>query len=240
MGIKNYGELKQAVKLWIDREDLGVSGPTIGDNSMTMIETFISLAERKIFRGVSEHLKTPANEKIGIPTITEELSEIVLPPDLLGISNILVQGVPYEYLPYTNFVRKYPPIIAPFEEDTPNNIQDRAQYCGNHFTRKLNKVLFSKKLKSLGDDSYGNPVYPEVQIYYWADLSGMNDDDETNEVLRIAPDLYLFGALVEAEGYLVNDPRIPVWQQKFDQAYQRLVSFSHQADYSSGPLVMGG
>lgn len=229
MAIQTYGELKQAVALWLNRLDLGDNGALITSPtgvspaySSTLIENFIALAERKIFR----RLKSPANEKIGLPRLTIETNRVTVPNDLLEIKSVSVGGVIYEYMPSFTWRQKYPkaPLIAYLNQFK--------------FTRELNYLYFPTTITACGKDDEDNDVFPEIKIYYYADLSGMNDDDEKNEVLRIAPDLYLFGALLEAEGYIVNDGRIQVWQAKFDEAYAHLMDYSHQMDYGAGPLVM--
>lgn len=40
----------------------------------------------------------------------------------------------------------------------------------------------------------------------------------SNDVLRLAPDIYLYGTLIEASAYLEHDERIPMWQARFDRA----------------------
>lgn len=44
----------------------------------------------------------------------------------------------------------------------------------------------------------------------------------TNFVLTDHPDVYLYGSLVEAEGFLVNDSRIMTWRQQYDAALSEL------------------
>lgn len=44
----------------------------------------------------------------------------------------------------------------------------------------------------------------------------------TNWLLTDHPDVYLYGALVEASPYLRDDPRVPVFQQRFDRALEGL------------------
>ena len=41
---------------------------------------------------------------------------------------------------------------------------------------------------------------------------------DTNYVLSNYPDIYLYGALLESAGFIRDDSRIPIWQQKFEQA----------------------
>ncbi len=42
--------------------------------------------------------------------------------------------------------------------------------------------------------------------------------NSTNWLLTAHPDAYLYGSLLEAEGHLQNDERLPVWKQGYDNA----------------------
>lgn len=52
--------------------------------------------------------------------------------------------------------------------------------------------------------------------------------DSTNWLLTNYPDVYLYGALSEAEGFLRNDPRIQLWQSMFYQALDDLDKLSER------------
>lgn len=61
--------------------------------------------------------------------------------------------------------------------------------------------------------------YFEVTYYArFAPLSSLSDPSQTNVILDIYPELYLYGALIEAEPYLIDDPRIQIWKGLFDEA----------------------
>ena len=40
----------------------------------------------------------------------------------------------------------------------------------------------------------------------------------TETMLTENPDIYLYGALLEAEPFIMNDERVPLWMQGFSQA----------------------
>ena len=54
-----------------------------------------------------------------------------------------------------------------------------------------------------------------LSLDYYADLEALSADADTNWVLTDHPDVYLFGALAEAEPYLKNDERMGVWKPMF-------------------------
>jgi hypothetical protein len=59
--------------------------------------------------------------------------------------------------------------------------------------------------------------YPFEVLYY--ELPPLLDDAvQTNWLTEFAPQLLLYGALLEATPFLKNDERIPVWQNMYDRA----------------------
>jgi hypothetical protein len=54
--------------------------------------------------------------------------------------------------------------------------------------------------------------------------------------LANCPDLLLYGALSEAEPYLMNDPRIQVWASLYDRALSALTVSDDQGEYGGSPL----
>ena len=60
-------------------------------------------------------------------------------------------------------------------------------------------------------------AYPFEVLYY--ELPPLLDDEvQTNWLTDYAPQLLLYGTLLEATPFLKNDERIPVWQQMYDRA----------------------
>jgi len=59
-------------------------------------------------------------------------------------------------------------------------------------------------------------------IIYYTRIPALTDSATTNWLLTNNPDIYLFGALVEAEPYLKNDERMPLWTSRLEQALTTL------------------
>ena len=59
-------------------------------------------------------------------------------------------------------------------------------------------------------------------IIYYTRIPALTDSATTNWLLTNNPDIYLFGALVEAEPYLKNDERMPLWTNRLNQALTTL------------------
>ncbi len=52
--------------------------------------------------------------------------------------------------------------------------------------------------------------------------------NSTNWLLTAHPDAYLYGSLLEAEGHLQNDERLPVWKQGYDEAIANIKSSNNR------------
>jgi hypothetical protein len=64
-------------------------------------------------------------------------------------------------------------------------------------------------------------AYPfEVLVYQLIPL--LDDANQSNWLTEYAPQLILYGALLEATPFLKNDERIQVWQSMYDRAAQAL------------------
>ena len=69
-----------------------------------------------------------------------------------------------------------------------------------------------------------------MEIDYYAKVAALSDSAPTNDMLTNTPDLYLYGALLEAEPFLMNDARVGLWANAFRQA---LTDLQEQDDKDS-------
>jgi hypothetical protein len=60
-------------------------------------------------------------------------------------------------------------------------------------------------------------VYTTSMLYYKT-FTALSDSATTNDMLTNNPDVYLYGTLLEAEPFIMNDQRIQVWLGAFDRA----------------------
>ena len=58
----------------------------------------------------------------------------------------------------------------------------------------------------------------EMEMLYWYKFSNLTDTAPTNWMLQNAPDIYLYGALMEMEPFLQNDSRTAVWSAGYTKA----------------------
>jgi hypothetical protein len=57
-----------------------------------------------------------------------------------------------------------------------------------------------------------------LKVLYYARISELDSAGDTNWLLDAHPDVYLFGSLVEAAGFLHDDARMAVWDSRLQQA----------------------
>jgi hypothetical protein len=186
--------LKQDVQRYLERGNTLASDPIVFEQ----IPRLINLAERRIAR----ELKVEGF--INVVTGTLSAGQSVYPKpdrwrDTVSINigtgttgndrKILFSRV-YEYL------RSYWPNAL--ETDTPIFYSD---YDYSHW------------LLAPTPDA----AYPFEILYY--ELPPLLDESvQTNWITEYAPQLLLYGTLVEATPFLKNDERIPVWQSMYDRA----------------------
>jgi len=70
---------------------------------------------------------------------------------------------------------------------------------------------------------------------YYAKQDFLRDTDPSDYVTN-QPEVLLYGALLEAEPFIKDDPRIPVWKDFFADAIQTLKDEQDNAEVSMGQL----
>jgi hypothetical protein len=76
-----------------------------------------------------------------------------------------------------------------------------------------------------------------AEISYYARLTALSADGDTNWLLTNHPDVYLYGSLVHTAPYLKDDTRIVLWSGLLDQALDQIEDESTAARFGS-PLRM--
>jgi hypothetical protein len=75
------------------------------------------------------------------------------------------------------------------------------------------------------------------ELTYYAKIPSLSDSNTSNWLLAYAPDLYLYGALVEAEPYLKNDERVALWGELYLRVVADIEVADERASVASTPLV---
>lgn len=77
----------------------------------------------------------------------------------------------------------------------------------------------------------------EIEMVYYGKIPALSDSNTTNWLLTKSPDVYLYGSLVHAAPFLMDDQRIPTFASFYAARMQALQDESQRALHSGGPLV---
>lgn len=203
MAIKNYSELKAAIADWLNRADLEARIPD-----------FIVLAEAAIYR----KLRSTNNEKLTTYTagdVTDITRGIPIPDDYLAAKMVTFNDEPLTRISEARYKR----LLKQSDAGKP-------PYA---YTRINDELLFYPP-----SDQEGT-----VELWYYFRQPALDvlqppatgTDTNTNDVLLNAPDLYLFGSLLQAQAYLIGDERLSIWGTQYQVALDQETELSEDEDY---------
>lgn len=75
-----------------------------------------------------------------------------------------------------------------------------------------------------------------AELVYFAKVPTLSDTATSNWLLTTAPDVYLYGALVQSAPYLKDDQRTVIWSGLYQSAINNLNSATERARYSGSGL----
>ena len=78
-------------------------------------------------------------------------------------------------------------------------------------------------------------VYTTSMLYYKA-FTALSDSATTNDMLTNNPDVYLYGTLLEAEPFIMNDERVALWATAFRQAIDDIQNQDNKDRHSGSQL----
>jgi hypothetical protein len=77
-----------------------------------------------------------------------------------------------------------------------------------------------------------------IEMKYRGYIPSLTATNATNWLIALAPDLYLYGTLLETAPYMNDDPRLQTWGAGMSAALDGINSLAMDAGYGSGPLVI--
>ena len=184
------------------------------DDLVSKVQDFISLAEARINRT----LRVRGIEDRAVTSLVPGQEYYSLPSDFLTARNIQINTNPIIRLVY-----KTP---QQMDYDHPNS----ASGTPSAYTIIGNELQI-KPIPSTTD---------QLEIGYFVKLDPLSDTNETNWLTENAPDLLLYGSLIEAEAYLINDPRLGVWKAAFDLSMTEWNTSEDKARHSGSVLQIRG
>lgn len=77
-----------------------------------------------------------------------------------------------------------------------------------------------------------------AELIYYAKLSKLSSSVATNWLLTQAPDVYLYGSLMQAAPYLKDDARVSVWAAIYTRGLEELQVADDRGATSGGSIMM--
>ena len=76
----------------------------------------------------------------------------------------------------------------------------------------------------------------EVEMLFYKKFDNLSITATTNSLITDAPDVYLYGAMMEAEPFIMNDERVTLWGSALSNAIQELQEQDNKDRHSGSAL----
>lgn len=204
MALDTYANLQTAIGNFLNRTDLTAAIPD-----------FITLAEAQMRRAFKEALvkgvmlprkMATQNASFAITAAAEFADQ---PTDFFGVLSFTIDTdgstIPQVQLDYID-----PQNLAYLKAR-------RGQFAQND-TPGLFTITGSKfQFLPIPDQNY------TADLWYWQDFTSLSNSNTSNWILAAHPDAYLYGALLQAAPYLMDDNRIAVWGTGFEKTLDEII-----------------
>jgi hypothetical protein len=122
-----------------------------------------------------------------------------------------------------------------------NPVQTLTYQSPSNFYRNTNAAISATPLQYtvLAQEFQFAPIPDGIytlQMIYYATPPYLSSTNSSNVFLANCPDLLLYGALGEAEPYLMNDARLQTWASLYDRGLSALIVSDDQGEYGGSPL----
>jgi hypothetical protein len=178
----------------------------------TQIADFMTLAEKRIYRD----LRVRAMETALSDTISS--GTIAVPAGYLEAKYFYLDGSP----------------IQPLQR------KDLSFIYENYPTRSSDAkpVFYAREGANFIFGPFPNSDYTVKGIFYKKLAALAATTNETNFITDDIPAALLFGSLVEAEPFLQNDERLPVWQSRYAEVIRQAQADDDDEALSGSPLAV--
>ena len=75
-----------------------------------------------------------------------------------------------------------------------------------------------------------------IEMLFYKKFSSLSATNPTNSMITNAPDVYLYGWLLEAEPFIMNDPRVQLWATAFQQSISDIQQQDNNDRHSGSAL----
>ena len=175
-----------------------------------MIPDFIRLAETRLRR----ELRIRQMLKVSTTTATAGDSTIELPSDFLQMRDLHLNTNPVTTLEYLS----------------PNALFRNSRTTQSGLPHQYTVLAEEFQLSPVPDSNY------TLSLLYYAAPPFLTTGNTTNAFTNTCPDLLLYGALGEAEPYIMNDARLQTWATLYDRGLNALTVSDDQGEYAGSPI----
>jgi hypothetical protein len=207
--ISTYADLQAAVTEWLARDQ--------DTTLIARIPTFIQFAEAKFNR----ELFVRQMEQRSSATVTSGVDDaefVLLPPDFQSMRRVRLSSVTGK--PHLDF-------------KSGTQLDEYRMSTANVTNQPLFFSIFGSEMElcPTPDQNY------TIEMVYRRVIPDLADNS-TNWLLQLAPDLYLYGALLESAPYIKEDERLQTWGLGFKTALDGLNNLGLTSTFNAGPMNM--
>lgn len=188
------------------------------DDLTARIPDFVTLTEAKINR-ILLHPRMETRDTLTVDTLLSNPEFLDLPTDFQTMRSVRLSGVAGK--PRLGFLTQTQMEDYRYSID---NVSDRPAF--------FSIVGDQMELAATPNEDF------DVEIVYRANVPAITSTNQTNWLLTLAPDLYLYGSLLEAAPYAKNDARISVWASGFQTTIDQLNTHGDRQSFDSGPSTV--
>lgn len=181
------------------------------DDLTSQIPDFITLAESR-HKNAPEDGGIRIKEMINRSAVTVNARQVSLPTGFLEPISFRLLTTPVTVLRYVNYHEM-------------NRLRDETNGKPEYFTL-ANEIEFDHT----PDSSYSG------EIIYYKSETALSDANTSNNILTRVPGAYLYGSLLEAAPFIMDDPRLQIW----GTLYKQIVDGVNRQTFRgrvSGPLA---
>lgn len=182
------------------------------------IPEFITLAEAK-FNRVLMHPGMEKRSTTTVDTSSDEPEFITLPSNFQTMRMVRLSSVTGK--PQLSFLSQTQMADYRYSID---NVTDQPCYYS-----------------IMGDELELAPTPNEeytIEMVYRAYITALSDVNTTNWLLTLAPDLYLYGALLESAPYIKEDERLGVWAEGVRVVLDQVNTLGERQSVNPGPSTI--
>jgi len=182
------------------------------DDLTSAIPTFIYAAEKQM----EKEIRHPRMMRRSEGQIDSRYSPV--PPTWLETIRLHISGTPSYRLELTSL----------------DDMLQLREQSGGGSGRPTHYAHFGENI-----EVYPNPdTEYDIELMYYEKLPVLSDSNTSNWLLEVAPEAYLYGALVHSAPYLKDDARIQVWGSLYAGAVAGVNKQADQARFGGSGLRM--